>query len=129
MDAREKKILGLEDVPVIDRTCDDELVYIRQSDCCTFEHPSGGRLIVHGAVEDVHIEWALLDCVSSQHSDGSPDQYEVAMHGSGVGSSLREARHTYFGEKGYIYYVNPALLAWAFGCLREWFDFDGEERS
>ena len=128
MDAREKRILGLEDVPVADRTCDDELVYLR---------PFGGRVMEHGnnrlvvKVDGYGIDWALLRWVSGPSEPGKePEQYQVEMHGCGVTSKyLREARHTYFGEKGYIYYVNPALLAWAFGCLREWFDFDGEDRS
>lgn len=131
LDDREKKMLGIEDVPVADRTCDDDLVYLRPSACRVMERGSD-RLVVCEDKDDEGltrwIDWALLSWVSGPSTPGDgPEQYSVTMHGSGAGGILRESRHTYFGDKGYVFYVSPKTIAWAFDCLREWFDYDGDE--
>jgi hypothetical protein len=74
--------------------------------------------------DDEKVEWALLNFVSAL---GGPPysevRYEVTAHGYGFGPTLGEARHTWFGEEGYVFSVRPALLAWAFGVLETWFRF------
>lgn len=73
------------------------------------------------------VQWALLEWCTS-NMDGSSPTYDAVAHGMGFSSpsgSVREPRHTWFGdENGYVYYVNPALLAWAFSVLGRWFDYD-----
>jgi hypothetical protein len=71
-----------------------------------------------------HVEWALFDWTSED--DKGRIDYSLVMHGSGFASSLREARHTYFENDGYAYYVNPSVIAWGFKQLERWFDFDGQ---
>ena len=86
------------------------------------------------------VDWVLLECsasgITSKDSTGvwrlEPDEFGILARGSGFAGNLREARHTYFapseeGEHGYVFYIKPRLLAWAFDCLREWFDFDDGE--
>jgi len=121
MDIKTKTLLGIEDV-----LGEEDLVYLRASDCRVLER-GANRLVVRPASDTHGVHWALLDCVSSEYSDGSPDQYHVTMHGWGTGDPLREARHTWVGDDGYVFYVDPSAIAWAFDCLREWFDFDGDE--
>lgn len=74
-----------------------------------------GALVVN-VREELHVTWALL------RMEGD-DLYSVVAHGSGPSGSLREPRHTYFGEDGYVFYVNPAILTWGFKQLERWFDF------
>ncbi len=82
------------------------------------------RLLVHVDDEGAWIVWALFERDGAD-DDGDVD-YSLVAHGCGISGALREARHTYFGERdGYLFYVNPGLIAWAFEQLREWFDFDG----
>lgn len=84
-------------------------------------------------VEDhFHVSWALLEwaggpSVDVHGKEVEPAHYQVVAHGYGPSGSLREPRHTYFGDEGYVFYVQPALLAWGFEQLKRWFDFDGEE--
>lgn len=78
--------------------------------------------------EGIHVDWALMDWAGS-NDEGV--RHGLVMRGAGPSSSLREPRHTYFGpdaeSQGYLFYVKPRLLAWAFDCLREWFDYEGDE--
>jgi hypothetical protein len=48
----------------------------------------------------------------------------LVFHGEGPSGALRELRHTYWGEDGYIFYPNGELISKAFVALREWFDCD-----
>lgn len=73
---------------------------------------------------DMSVRWALLEWTGDM-GDGSHAEYDIEAHGYGYSGALREARHTYFGDEGYVFYVDPLRLAWAFDCLRRWFDFPG----
>lgn len=80
--------------------------------------------------EQLFVDWALLEYAG--HPSAQPDavRYMLVMHGDGPSASLREPRHTYFGgdadAAGYVFYVQPKVIDWAFDCLREWFDFGGD---
>lgn len=52
------------------------------------------------------------------------EKMELVFRGCGAGVVLRELRHTYWGESGYLFYPNGNLIAQAFAALREWFDCD-----
>jgi hypothetical protein len=56
--------------------------------------------------------------------DGDLMLWEQVFRGCGPSGSLRELRHTWWGENGYIYYVNGELITDAFAKLRQWFDLD-----
>jgi hypothetical protein len=100
----------------------DATIHLLHSPYRTTLERGDSRLLVHD--HDGVVTWALLGFAES-NVDGSNVRYEVLVHGSGVGSTLREPRHTWFGdESGYVFSVRPALLAWAFGELARWFDFD-----
>lgn len=91
---------------------------------------SPSRLLsrLHVREDGGHVRWVLLEWVMGDHGQDPLALYAVLAHGSGHASGLREARHTYFGENGYVYYVNPAVLTWAFGQLRRWFDFEEDAK-
>lgn len=82
-----------------------------------------GLLAVSTDPDSNHIEVALFEFAQS-HSDGSDPMYARVMHGYGYGEGLRELRHTYWGEDGYIFYPSRKLITEALEALREWFDLD-----
>jgi hypothetical protein len=47
---------------------------------------------------------------------------ELIFHGEGISGCLRECRHTYWGENGYIFYLPGDLITAAFQVLSEYFD-------
>lgn len=53
------------------------------------------------------------------------EKVQMVFRGSGPSGSLRELRHTHWGEDGYIFYPDAKLIAAAFDRLAEWFDCDG----
>ena len=71
--------------------------------------------------EDTLVEWCLLDEIGSS---GGNRAYEILCKGHGYAGALREPRHTQFANKGYVFYINPHLLADAFKVLEKWFDFE-----
>lgn len=99
----------------------DTVSFRAQEGVQVYDGPEGSKLLLHEGGEDgVIVIWCLLRCLGTGH-DGPV--YVVYMHGSGIYGMLREPRHTYFGEDGYISFVQPKLLAWAFNKLSRWFDY------
>lgn len=46
----------------------------------------------------------------------------LQFHGKGLSGALRECRHTYWGEDGYIFYPNGKVISEAFKELSIYFD-------
>lgn len=86
---------------------------------------SSGLLLVDDT-KDHWIEIALMDFVSGPATiDGhevDPAFYARLMHGNGAGTPLRELRHTFWGDTGYIFYPNRKLIVEALDALSRWFD-------
>ena len=58
-------------------------------------------------------------------TDGSRTLVSVVFYGEGPGGKddpLRECRHTYWGEDGYLFYPNGVVIAAALQALSEFFD-------
>ena len=70
--------------------------------------------------KDGWLSWVLLEWVSGDGADGI-DLFDIVVHGEGS-SGLRECRHTYFGDDGYIFYLDGDVLSWGIEQLRQWFD-------
>lgn len=84
-------------------------------------------LLVH--VEDgVVVTFAVFEfCMGSATRNGvevEPMKHTILFHGSGPSGSLRECRHIWWGENGYTYYADFALIEAALRELRRWFDGD-----
>lgn len=74
-----------------------------------------------GQGNNTWIRWALLE---NAGGDNAGAFYSCAMSGEGPAGSLREPRHTWFGEgNGYIFYVHARLIAETFRRLEYWFDY------
>lgn len=85
-------------------------------------------LAVHEHTPDI-VDFACFDFA---HGPASPatqpehnmEWYSMVFHGSGPSGGLRECRHIWWGDDGYTYYLNFALVEQAFAALRRWFDGD-----
>lgn len=63
------------------------------------------------------VRWAFFESSSSY-------EYKLLMHGEGFSDCLREPRHTWFENKGYIFYVNPKPIFECFKILQKYFDYE-----
>ena len=95
---------------------------------------AGGGLLAVCESDDADSSWTEV-AVFHFHcgpatKDGvavGPALYDRVFHGGGPAGSLRELRHTYWGEAdnaGYIFYPNGKLIVDAIAKLRRWFDLD-----
>lgn len=67
----------------------------------------------------------ILEHISSS-GDDREHAYSILASGEGTGgesSNLREARPTYIGDNGYVFYINPDIFTWCFEKLKKYFDF------
>ena len=74
--------------------------------------------------EDISVEFAVLRVVSTYDNEQS---LQRVFFGHGFEGSLRECRHTYWGEDpnnkdGYLFYPSGKIIAAAFKELSEFFD-------
>lgn len=51
-----------------------------------------------------------------------PAEYSHLFSGEGPASNLRELRHTYWGDEGYLFDPPATVIADAFKHLKRWFD-------
>lgn len=56
------------------------------------------------------------------YTDDTDEYVSVQFHGYGFSGALRECRHTYWGEDGYIFYPNGKAISLAFKELSKYFD-------
>jgi len=69
--------------------------------------------------KDGWIKWAVMDWYGSWNNK---QFVNVEFQGEGPSGSLRECRHTYWGEDGYIFYPNGPLITAAFQELSKYYD-------
>jgi hypothetical protein len=78
--------------------------------------------------DGLHVEFAVFgfhDGPATRNGEVvSPEHHIMIMHGSGPSGSLRECRHTWWGENGYVHYLHFAAIEAALRELRRWFDGD-----
>jgi hypothetical protein len=48
----------------------------------------------------------------------------LVLHGDGPAGELRELRHTYWGDEGYLFYPDVRVIVAAMAALKEWFDVE-----
>lgn len=78
-------------------------------------------LLVLKQKEDYWLDFAVLEFHCS-NSDDTSKMYSMIFYGSGTLGALRECRHTYWGEEGYLFYPDGKLITAAFLELSEYFD-------
>lgn len=75
--------------------------------------------LVLNLIDDVNIGFALFFIDGCDNED---EYLELIFYGEGVGSDLRECRHTYWGEAGYIFCMPLDLIKEAMIELAKYFD-------
>lgn len=83
-----------------------------------------GYLVIKHS-DDPDSDWmhfAVLSFDSSSGIDGSNTMLTAVFHGDGPSGVLRECRHTYWGEDGYIFYPDGPLIASALTALSRYYD-------
>jgi hypothetical protein len=83
----------------------------------------GGWLVLNVTPSSNWLRFAVLDFAGQV--SGQSERASCVFYGEGPGGkddSLRECRHTYWGENGYLFYPNGALIAAAFRELSEFYD-------
>jgi hypothetical protein len=81
----------------------------------------GGQLVLK-RTKDLWLKFALVSFAESEIG-GANEMVGVEMHGSGTLGSLRECRHTWWGNTGgYVFYPNGVRITAMFRELAEFFD-------
>lgn len=86
---------------------------------------TGGLLAVLTLESGIQVEFAVFDWSSSEGpdlTDIDSTQYTLLFYGEGPSDGLRECRHTYWGQEGYIFYPDAELISDALEKLKKWFD-------
>ncbi len=93
---------------------------------CDVRELNGGWLALIKSETTPGSNWMSFAVLAFAQSEvgGEDTLVYLVFHGEGPGGpdSLRECRHTYWGEDGYIFYPNGALITSAFASLAEFFD-------
>jgi hypothetical protein len=88
----------------------------------TVEPLKGGYFVLGQSADDIAVKFAVLSNAGGYIKDGvTIEEGLCVFHGEGYAGNLREVRHTYWGENGYIYYVDGALITAAFARLSQLF--------
>ncbi len=66
--------------------------------------------------DELWLDFVFLEFCSG---DGKETQCEVLMHGSGPLGALKECRHTYWGDGGYLFYPNATHIKVALDWLEK----------
>lgn len=80
-----------------------------------------GKGLLAAVERDTAVSFVVF-AFSSSNVDGTDAVYECIFHGNGFAGGLRELRHSYWGEDGYVFYPSATLIAGAFKELQRWFD-------
>lgn len=71
--------------------------------------------------QDTWLQFAVLDFHCSEGDDTNA-YGKLVFHGEGPTGVLRECRHTYWGEDGYVFYPSGTVIKAAFKALAEFYD-------
>lgn len=85
--------------------------------------PENSWLVLFWDNEKLWLKFAVLDFCSSD-GDSSNVQATILFYGDGPSGNLRECRHTYWGENGYVFYPNRKTINLALEHLSKHFDLD-----
>lgn len=68
--------------------------------------------------------WLKFAALDFYCSNGSDINLSLVFYGEGPSGDLRECRHTYWGEDGYLFYPNKKVISSALTALSEFFDLN-----
>ena len=70
---------------------------------------------------DIWLKFAVMTFFCSDGDDKNV-QLQVQFHGEGPIGNLRECRHTYWGDEGYLFYPDGIAIAAGLKALSEFYD-------
>jgi hypothetical protein len=73
---------------------------------------------------DLSIDFEVFEWSGEMIKPPEGNFYTSIMRGSGVGGNLREFRHLWIRDEGYLYYPNLSLFAALETFLKKYFDMD-----
>jgi hypothetical protein len=90
-----------------------------------------GWIVLKWDKEKSWLKFAVLQFCTAEHDPSDTRGYSnikayCVFYGDGPSGSLRECRHTYWGEDGYLFYPDGRIIAAAFKALSEFYDDMGE---
>lgn len=82
-----------------------------------------GYLILSWDEERLWLKFAVMEFF---YGEGAKDKLflQCIFHGDGPTGNLREFRHTYWGDNGYIFYAKKEVIIAGLNALSEFFDLD-----
>jgi hypothetical protein len=81
----------------------------------------GGYLILNFNEDNLHLDFAVM---GFGYSVDDQIFLSVVFYGHGPMGALRQCRHTYWGDAGYIFYPNGKIIQAGLKALEEFFDMD-----
>lgn len=101
---------------------DDNYVYSLKA-CQNFEVvpliKDYSYLVLKWDSEKFNLDFAVMEFFMSDMSD---TMLKCTFYGSGPTGNLRECRHTYWGENGYVFYPHGPTIIAAFKELSKYYD-------
>ena len=79
--------------------------------------PSDAKLIIRTTKA-----WVTFACFVFAFQEGTTIYYDVLFHGEGTADPLKECRHTYVGDNGYVFYMPLDVMAAAIAELQKVFE-------
>lgn len=79
--------------------------------------PDDAKLIIR-----TESSWVTFACFTFSTQEGTTTYYDMLLHGEGTAPPLKECRHTYVGEQGYVFYMPLDVMAAAIAELQKVFE-------
>lgn len=67
--------------------------------------------------------WLRFAVLQLSYTEKEEQYCTLVFHGEGPTGNLRECRHTWWGEEGYVFYPPGPVIAAAFTFLGRYYDF------
>lgn len=83
--------------------------------------PNRCWLVINRKPDSTWIKFAVLDFLRGS-SSGQDVKTFLVFHGEGPAGPLRECRHTYWGDDGYLFYPSIVVITAALTALKEFYD-------
>ncbi len=79
-----------------------------------------GYIIINDQKDDF-VKFAVMSFYMSDLDD-SNIKVSLVFHGEGPSGALRELRHTWWGDNGYVFYPNADIICNSLQFLKKYFD-------
>ena len=125
-------LLKLRDVKMSDLLKDmaftienDDVVYelANLKLCPQWEQLNPNVVVISNSDDHGWLKWCFLEWHTGSMG-GKENWYKPFLYGEGPSGNLRECRHSYIGEEGYVFYLNKVNMIDALNWLAKYYDMD-----